>query len=92
MGHLALDGCFHGGLIQHPSSMEIPEQQLPNKPNFLLIVIIFSVAIIVILVLAYLFLRGEGTHMLRHADPHHAGLCVPVRGIVLPANTASHTA
>ncbi len=74
------------------SGMEIPEQQLPNKPNFLLIVIMFSVAIIVILVLAYLFLRSDGSHLLRHADPHHAGLCVPVRGIVLSANAASQTA
>lgn len=66
--------------------MEIPEQQLPDKPNFLLIVIIFSIAIIVILVLAYFLLRGEGSHLLRHANPHNATLSIPGRGIAVSPN------
>jgi hypothetical protein len=49
------------------------EQRPPNQPNFLLIVLLFLAAIVVILVLAYLFLDFEGGHIhLRHRQSGYA--------------------
>jgi hypothetical protein len=47
------------------------EQRPPNQPNFLLIVLLFVAAIVVILVLAYLFLDFEGGHI--HLRPRRSG-------------------
>jgi hypothetical protein len=61
--------------------MEI-EQVKPNKPNFLLIVILFCVSLLVLLLLAVLFLDVEGGHIhLRHHTQH------PTSQLVLPAST-----
>jgi hypothetical protein len=62
--------------------MEI-EQVKPNKPNFLLIVILFCVTILVFFVLAYLFLDFEGGHLtFRHHTQH------PTSQLVLTATPA----
>jgi hypothetical protein len=54
----------------------------PKGPNFLLIVILFGVAIILIFIAAYIFLLGGGKHVIpgKHA-PH------PTSQLVLPAAT-----
>ena len=63
--------------------MEI-EQHNPEKPNFLLILILFCASILVIFLLAYLFLRFDGKHLsLRHHDAH------PTSHLVLPTHPAS---
>ena len=59
--------------------MEI-EQIKPNKPNFLLIVILFFVTILVVFVLAYFFVDFEGGHLnFRHHTQH------PTSQLALPA-------
>jgi flagellar basal body-associated protein FliL len=59
--------------------MEI-EQIKPNKPNFLLIVILFCVTILVVFVLAYFFVDFEGGHLnFRHHTQH------PTSQLALPA-------
>ena len=52
----------------------------PKGPNFLLIVVLFGVAIILIFIAAYIFLLGGGKHVVpgKH-DPH------PTSQLVLPA-------
>ena len=59
----------------------------PKGPNFLLIVILFGVAIILIFVAAYIFLLGGGRHVVpgKH-DPH------PTSRLVLPAARATSMA
>ena len=50
--------------------MEI-EQISPKKSNFLLVVILFCVALLGIFVLAYLFLSFDGKHLsMRHHSAH----------------------
>lgn len=62
--------------------MEI-EQRPPNQPNFLLIVLLFGGALIVIFILAILFVRFDGKHLtFRHHGAH------PTSQLVLP-NTAT---
>ncbi len=58
--------------------MEI-EQLPPHKPNFLLILILFVVAILVIFVVAYFFVDFDGKHLtFRHHTAHHTSqLIVP---------------
>jgi ABC-type uncharacterized transport system permease subunit len=49
------------------------EQLPPNKPNFLLILILFCVSILVVFLVAWLFLRTNSGHLgLRHTtkEPH----------------------
>jgi hypothetical protein len=49
------------------------EQYPPNKPNFLLVVLLAGVTLIVVLVLAYFFINFEGGHLHirhRHANPN----------------------
>ena len=47
------------------------EQLPPNKPNFLLILILFGVAILVIFVVAYFFVDFDGKHLtFRHHSAH----------------------
>jgi hypothetical protein len=49
------------------------EQLPPNKPNFLLILILACVAILVLFGLIWIFLRGDAAHLgLRHPskEPH----------------------
>jgi hypothetical protein len=56
------------------------EQLPPNKPNFLLILILFCVSILVIFLLAWLFLHFNSNHLgLRHkTSSPHAQLIHPV--------------
>jgi hypothetical protein len=63
--------------------MEI-EQTRPNKPNFLLIVILFCATILVIFVLAYFFVDFEGGHL--NFRRHHAH---PTSQLILPAATTT---
>ncbi len=50
--------------------MEI-EQRPPNQPNFLLIVILFGVALIALFILAILFIGFDGKHLtFRHHQAH----------------------
>jgi hypothetical protein len=59
--------------------MEI-EQLPPNKPNFLLILILFGVAILVIFVVAYFFVDFDGKHLtFRHHSAH------PTSQFIVPA-------
>jgi hypothetical protein len=61
--------------------MEI-EQRPPNQPNFLLVVILFGVALIVIFILAILFVSFDGKHLtFRHHRAH------PTSQLVLPKTT-----
>ncbi len=51
--------------------MEI-EQRPPNQPNFLLVVILFGAALVVIFILAIFFVHFDGRHLTfgrRHAHP-----------------------
>jgi len=59
--------------------MEI-EQTRPNKPNFLLIVILFCATILVIFVLAYFFVDFEGGHLTFKSRRAH-----PTSQLILPA-------
>ncbi len=62
--------------------MEI-EQLPPKQPNFLLVVLLFGGALIVIFILALFFLRFDGKHLtFRHRQAH------PTSQLVLP-NTAT---
>jgi hypothetical protein len=62
--------------------MEI-EQVSPRKPNFLLILILFCVALVILFVLAYLFIDFDGKHLIfRHHTAH------PTSQLVLPARPA----
>jgi hypothetical protein len=59
--------------------MEI-EQLPPHKPNFLLILILFGVAILVIFVVAYFFVDFDGKHLtFRHHSAH------PTSHLIVPA-------
>jgi hypothetical protein len=56
------------------------EQTRPNKPNFLLILVLFCVTILIIFVLAYFFVDFEGGHLtFRHHRAH------PTSQLILPA-------
>jgi hypothetical protein len=58
--------------------MEI-EQLPPKQPNFLLVVILFGAALIVIFILAILFIGFDGNHLtFRHHRAH------PTSQLVLP--------
>jgi hypothetical protein len=58
--------------------MEI-EQLPPKKPNFLLIVVLSSVALVLLFILAYLFVDFDGRHLtFRHHQAH------PTSQLVLP--------
>jgi hypothetical protein len=50
--------------------MEI-EQKPPNRPNFLLIVLMSGATILVILIAAYFLLHGEARHYLRPSPSQH---------------------
>lgn len=65
--------------MTEPTSTVDPHHH-PKGPNFLLIVILFGVAIILIFIAAYIFLLGGGKHVVpgKHA-PH------PTSQLVLPA-------
>lgn len=56
------------------------EQYPPNKPNFLLVVVLAGVTLLIILVLAYFFIDFEGGHIhFRHRHPSpNAQLLGPV--------------
>ncbi len=55
------------------------EQLPPNQPNFLLVVILFGAALVVIFLLAIFFVHFDGKHLtFRH---HHAN---PTSQLVLP--------
>jgi hypothetical protein len=60
------------------------EQLPPNQPNFKLIVILFTVAIVVVLVVAYLFLRNDGMHLFRHVDHAYFNRVILRDGFSLP--------
>ena len=56
------------------------EQLPPNRPNFLLILVLFAVSIILIFVLAWFFIRGNANHLgFRHHSAH------PTSQLVLPS-------
>ena len=56
------------------------EQLPPNKPNFLLILILFGVSILVIFVVAYFFVDFDGKHLtFRHHSAH------PTSQLIVPA-------
>jgi hypothetical protein len=56
------------------------EQLPPNKPNFLLVVILSGVVLIAIFILAYFFVSFDGNHLtFRHHSAH------PTSQLVLPA-------
>jgi hypothetical protein len=60
--------------------MEI-EQTRPNKPNFLLIVILFCATILIVFVLAYFFVDFDGGHLtFRHHRAH------PTSQLLLPSS------
>jgi hypothetical protein len=65
--------------MTEPTSTVDPHHH-PKGPNFLLIVILFGVAIILIFIAAYIFLLGGGKHLVpgKH-DPH------PTSQLILPA-------
>lgn len=49
------------------------EQSPPNKPNFLLVLVLAGVSLLLLLVLAYFFIDFEGGHIHfrhRHANPN----------------------
>jgi hypothetical protein len=59
--------------------MEI-EQVSPKKPNFLLILILFCVALLLLFVVAYFFIDFDGKHLtFRHHAAH------PTSRLVLPS-------
>jgi len=58
--------------VKGSSTLQI-EQYPPNKPNFLLVVLLACAVLLVIFVLAYLFVDFEGGHIHirhRHANPN----------------------
>jgi hypothetical protein len=61
------------------------EQLPPNKPNFLLVVLLAVGVLFVFFVLAYLFVDFEGHHI--HIRRHAAN---PNAQLVLPASSAIH--
>ena len=67
----------------------------PKGPNFLLIVILFGVAIILIFIGAYFFLLGGGKHLVpgKHAPHPTSRLIFPVfpaaNGLLQTADTAA---
>lgn len=65
--------------MTEPTSTVDPHHH-PKGPNFLLIVILFGIAIILIFIAAYIFLLGGGKHVVpgKHA-PH------PTSQLILPA-------
>jgi hypothetical protein len=65
--------------------MEI-EQVTPKKPNFLLILILFCVALLVLFVVGYVFVRGDSRHLgFRHHYLH------PTSQLVMPSTGQSKT-
>jgi hypothetical protein len=63
------------------------EQRSPNKPNFLLVVILSGVVLIAIFILAYFFIDFDGNHLTFRHHPAH-----PTSQLVLPAlPTAGHS-
>jgi hypothetical protein len=61
--------------------MEI-EQLPPKQPNFLLIVALSALALVVIFILAYLFVRFDGRHLTFHHHPAH-----PTSQLLLPGSS-----
>jgi hypothetical protein len=61
------------------------EQLPPNKPNFLLVVLLSGAALIVIFLLAYLFVNFDGKHLTFRHHPAH-----PTSQLVLPTPIPSH--
>ncbi len=57
------------------------EQLPPNKPNFLLILILFCVSILVVFLLAWLFVHFNSGHLgLRHSTKEpHSQLSLPAQ-------------
>lgn len=53
------------------------EQQPPEKPNFLLILILFAVAILIIFVIAIFVLHIGGRHFVPKANETHTWLHLP---------------
>lgn len=60
------------------------DQLPPNKPNFLLILVLFGVTIIVVFVLAWIFIRGDSNHLGLMHRSHH-----PTSEMVLPHSPTS---
>jgi hypothetical protein len=55
------------------------EQEPPNKPNFLLVVLLFAATIIIVFLVAYFVLDWRGAHLVpKHHDKH------PSSRLVLP--------
>jgi hypothetical protein len=65
------------------SSMNI-EQVRPNKPNFLLIVLLSGATILILFVLAYFFVDFEAGHLTFRSHARH-----PTSMLVLPAASTS---
>jgi hypothetical protein len=65
------------------STLQI-EQYPPNKPNFLLVVLLACAVLLVFFVLAYLFVDFEGGHI--HIRHRHAN---PNAWLLRPANNSS---
>jgi hypothetical protein len=63
------------------------EQEPPEKPNFLLIVLLFGATIIAVFVVVYFVLHWEGTRLV---PKHHTRN--PTSQLVLPAPARSHIA
>jgi hypothetical protein len=65
--------------MTEPTSTVDPHHH-PKGPNFLLIVVLFGIAIVLIFIASYIFLLGGGKHVVpgKHA-PH------PTSRLVLPA-------
>lgn len=61
--------------------MEI-EQRPPNRPNFLLVVLLFGAAILVVFVLAYVVLHFGNKHVVPDGNNPH-----PNAALVLPSRT-----
>jgi hypothetical protein len=60
------------------------EQEPPNKPSFLLVVLLSGVAIIIIFILAIVILHLDGNRFGRHSFRKH-----PTSQLVLPSAPAS---
>ena len=66
------------------------EQEPPNKPNFLAVVLLAGAAILVIFVVAWIMLRwGGGAHFLNksHQKAPTSQLILPVRAPLAPQSS-----
>jgi hypothetical protein len=62
------------------------EQEPPNKPNFLLVVLLFAATIIIVFLVAYFVLDWRGTKLIpKHYDKHPSSRLV----LPLPAQQGS---